>query len=87
MADDGEGGQEVVSAKLTEAESSEHVKMSHGKLRVNEKGFAFVGDTFIPPNLVNKDWDGQEVSVTQLWDLNPKKKEMSWRGIELGLVG
>ena len=59
------------------------VETEVGDLRVNPKGFAFVGNTFVSPELVVEEFNGAQVEVLKIWDMNPKKKEMAWRAIKV----
>lgn len=59
------------------------VEIEVGELRINPKGFAFVGNTFVAPDLVIQEMQGAEVEIIKIWDMNPKKKEMAWRAIKV----
>ena len=78
-------GAEVLEAAPTEAITLPGVEEEVGELRVNPKGFAFVGNTFVAPDLVVQKWHGAEAEVLKIWEMNPKKKEMAWRAIKLKL--
>jgi hypothetical protein len=74
---------EVLEAGPTDAITLPGVEAEVGELRVNPKGFAFVGNTFVAPDLVVQELHGAEVEVLKIWDMNPKKKEMAWRAIKV----
>ncbi|WP_286240953.1 tetratricopeptide repeat protein [Neptuniibacter halophilus] len=74
---------EVLKAMPTAPISLTGVETEVGELRVHTKGFAFVCDTFVTPDLVVPEWNGAEVEVMKVWDINPKKKERTWRAIKI----
>lgn len=74
---------EVLKAIPTAPISLIGVETEVGELRESSKGFAFVGDTFVSPDLVVQEWSGAEVEVMKVWDINPKKKEMAWKAIKI----
>lgn len=76
-------GTEVLEAVPTNPTTLPGVEAEVGELQINPKGFAFVGNTFVAPSLVNPEWNRVEVEVLKIWDMNPKKKEMSWRAIKV----
>lgn len=76
-------GTEVLEAEPTHPIPLLGVETEIGKLRLNPKGFAFVGNTFVAPGLVVQELNEAEVEVMKIWDMNPKKKEMSWRAIRV----
>ena len=56
---------------------SEYVFRKTGELRIHEKGFGFVGDVFVPPNLVKDMPNGARVTVVAL------KKSRGWNAVSL----
>jgi len=74
---------EVLEAVPSDAITLPGVETEVGELQVNPKGFAFVGNTFVAPDLVVQEWDGAEVEVLKIWGMNRKKKEMAWRAIKV----
>lgn len=74
---------EVLDAAPTDPITLPNVETDIGELRVNPKGFAFVGNTFVAPDLVVQELHGAEVEVLKIWDMNPKKKELAWRAIKV----
>lgn len=55
-------------------------------LKVTEKGFAFVGDTFVPKHLISDDLNGQRVRVFRITELDKAKNRYGWRALKLSLV-
>jgi hypothetical protein len=76
-------GTDVLEAAPTVPISLLGVEVEVGELCVNPKGFAFVGNTFVPPLLVVQELHGVVVEVLKIWDMNLKKREMSWRAIKV----
>jgi|TARA_B100001079_G_scaffold78417_1_gene67420 hypothetical protein len=74
---------EVLEAAPADPINFPGVEAEVGELRVNPKGFAFVGNTFVAPDLVVQELHGAEVEVLKIWGMNPKKKEMAWRAIKV----
>ena len=77
---------EVLEAAPTDPMTLPGVGVEIGQLNVNPKGFAFVGNTFVAPNLVVPELHGTEVEVVKIWNMNPNKKEMAWRAIKVSKV-
>jgi hypothetical protein len=77
------GSTQVLGASATSPISLPGVEEEVGELRVNPKGFAFVGNTFVPPHLVLNELDGKEVEVTKIWDMNSIKNVMAWKAIKV----
>src|SRR5690606_29609576 len=62
------------------------LKIISGTIRLPEnKGFGFIDDIFIPPNLVESSGltDGQTISVKAILSYNKSKKEWGWKGLEV----
>lgn len=57
-----------------------------GELRVNPKGFGFVDDTFVPPNLIKPDYEGLTVKVLRFKDMDKVKKKLGWKAATLEVV-
>jgi hypothetical protein len=74
---------EVIRAMPTTSIELTGVETETGELRIHPKGFAFVGDTFVPPDQVVLDWNGRMVDVVKVWDINPKKKQNAWKAIKI----
>jgi len=64
---------------------SQWISKKTGILQIHERGFGFVGDSFVPPSLVKKHLDGVEVTVVAL--RKPKKrnepKVLGWQAVTL----
>lgn len=52
-------------------------------LRVSDKGFAFVGDTFVPKHLVPEGMDGHQVSVLRIMELDKTRNRYGWRALTI----
>jgi tetratricopeptide (TPR) repeat protein len=52
-----------------------------GELKITDKGFGFVGDTFIPPKLAKKEFSGQTVEVLRYRDIDKVKNRMGWKAL------
>lgn len=74
---------EALEAAQTSPVLLNGVETEVGELKVHPKGFAFVGDTFVPPDQVVSDWNGDEVEILKVWDMNLKKQQMTWRSIHI----
>lgn len=52
-------------------------------LRVSDKGFAFVGDTFVPKHLVPEGMNGHKVRVIRIIELDRTKNRYGWRALTI----
>ncbi len=59
------------------------ITLREGDLKVHQKGFAFVGDAFIPPPLVDKALDQQPVKVLCINDFNKAKGTYGWKAVKV----
>jgi len=60
------------------------VKLVRGRLRRNQKGFAFVDDAFVPPHVVETiACDVDDVAALIVYAKHPTKDEYSWRAVKL----
>lgn len=60
------------------------VKLVHGRLRRHAKGFAFLDDAFVLPQLVEKlSADVDEAAALIVYAKHPTKNEYSWRAVTL----
>lgn len=73
----------VLTAELTTAQTLSGVESIQDELRVTDKGFGFVGDTFIPPHLIREGMDKQLVEVLRYKDFDKKKGKLGWRALSL----
>ena len=64
---------------------SEWVCYKTGTLRVHQRGFGFVGDMFVPPYLIKKEWGKIQVSVIALKKPNKRdpKNQLGWQVISI----
>ncbi|MCC1497936.1 hypothetical protein [Alcanivorax sp. 1008] len=76
----------IVSAQLTELVEIDGVRHIEDSIKINPKGFGFVGDAYVAPHLAQKVSDGQKVSALTVRDLDKKKNKMSWKVIKLSGV-
>ncbi len=77
----------VITAEPCNAIAMNDVGSEQGEIRVAEKGFGFVNDIFIPPNLVTEGIDGQIVNVIKILNFDKTKNKLGWKAITLELVG
>jgi len=62
----------------------EDVKVVHGQLRRNPRGFAFVDDAFVAPPLVETvDSTIEDVVAVAVYGKHPKEDKRTWRVISL----
>jgi len=62
------------------------IKKVHGSLKLNSKGFGFVDDVFVPPNIANEFSDGDTVTLVAALKENKSKNELGWRALGTGIV-
>ncbi len=78
---------DVLAARLTtEAPSREVQREFSGSLnRIADKDFAFIGDLFVPPPVVQVSGcaDGEQVRATAIWAYSAKKKQSAWLTVTL----
>lgn len=67
----------VVSAEITD------MKEEKGKLRKNPKGFGFVNDIFISPNLIKDTEDKALIKVQAIFSKQRDKDTYSWKAISI----
>lgn len=75
----------VISAEPCVAEAMDDVGFDEGEIRVAEKGFGFVNDTFVPPYLINEGVDGRSVKIVKVLDFDKTKNKQAWKAISLEL--
>lgn len=56
-----------------------------GTLRLHSKGFGFVEDVFVPPNLAETLHEGQMIKFICAKKLDPKKNKLGWTAIALAI--
>ena len=62
------------------------VEVIEGNLRLSDKGFGFVDDTFISPDLLEPDMDGQHLKVMRVKGFDKKKNQPGWRAVKVELM-
>ena len=77
---------DVVEAVPSEAVPMADSDIYSGKLRVTDKGFGFVEDTFVPPFLISSENNGEEVQLTRVMAKDKKKGTFGWKAICLAVV-
>jgi len=76
----------VVAAETAQPGEMVDVDFLEGKIRVNEKGFGFVEDTFVPHSLISEGIDGQLVRVMKILDFDKAKNRPGWKAITLEVI-
>ena len=72
-----------ISGKICEADIFPDVEIQEGSLKINKKGFGFVNNTFIPPNLVKQEDDRANVCILAIYQFNKKIERYSWKALKL----
>ena len=67
----------VNSAKIND------MKEEKGELRKNPKGFGFVNDVFISPNLIKNTEDKALINVQAIFSKQRDKDTYSWKAISI----
>ena len=80
-----DGEKTVLAAEVTEPQPLSGVETYRDQLRVTDKGFGFVGDTFAPPFLIKDGMDTQTVEIVRYKDFDKKKGKLGWRALSLDL--
>ncbi|MBB3978626.1 tetratricopeptide (TPR) repeat protein [Rhizobium azooxidifex] len=63
---------------------TKNVKLVHGQLRRNTKGFAFIDDVFVAPFLVGSiDSATEDVTALAVFGKHPSRGDRTWRAISL----
>ncbi len=73
----------VIAAEPCDPEDMEDVDRKQGVLKVLEKGFGFVDDTFVPPALIQEDMNGKSVSALRVFSFNRKKNKFGWKALKI----
>lgn len=81
--------EKVNSVVITTEQESPYVGFTSGKIYVHEGGFGFVGNTYVSQHLLEPEWHGKIVSLTQILDAHsdPEKSDESWKAIKVELEG
>jgi hypothetical protein len=77
----------IIAAEPCEAIAMKDVRTEVGEVRVAEKGFGFLNDTFIPPYLIDASINGQQVNLIKVLDFDKKKNKPAWKAITLETMG
>ena len=73
----------VIAAEPSDSENMDDVGYQEGTIRITDKGYGFVDDTYVPKNLVQQDIDGQKVRVLRILDFDKKKSRYSWKALQI----
>lgn len=74
---------EISHLELVENVKISDVKEEKGDLRKNPKGFGFVNDIFIPPNLITNIEDKAQINVQAIFSKQRDKDTYSWKAISI----
>lgn len=69
--------------KLEALPSHTDIAVLEGELRCHAKGFGFMDDVFVPPQVVDASLDGQHISAICVMDYNKSRQEWGWRALRL----
>jgi hypothetical protein len=78
--------QSVIGAEPCQRERMDDVGDCEGDLRVAEKGFGFVEDTYVPKDLLRPEMDGRKVRVLRFLDFDKKKNRHSWKALKIEVL-
>ncbi|MDB4807105.1 hypothetical protein OAG89_03905 [Pseudomonadales bacterium] len=81
-----EEDESVVGAEPCESEKMDDVGFIEGNIRVTDKGFGFVEDTFVPPYLIEGNIDGQLVKLMRILDFDKAKNKPGWKALTLDVA-
>lgn len=76
----------IVSATIIEKATIPGVEIIEGDLRLSDKGFGFVDDTFISPDLLKQDMKDQRLKVLRVKGFDKKKNQPGWRAVKVELI-
>jgi hypothetical protein len=65
-------------AELGDVTDGALIRSVRGAIRIHAKGFGFVDDVFVPPDIAQRYADGQDVALIAVWKLNKKRNQMGW---------
>ncbi|WP_151709011.1 DUF7017 domain-containing protein [Acinetobacter brisouii] len=74
---------EISHLELVENAKIADVKEEKGELRKNPKGFGFVNDIFISPNLITNIEDKAQINVKAIFSKQRDKDTYSWKAISI----
>ena len=78
-----ENDMNIIQGRISDYQEIDGVDMIQGELKISEKGFGFVDDTFIPPPIVRQELSGCTVEVLRYRDIDKKKNQLGWRAITI----
>ncbi|PLW83361.1 hypothetical protein CWI75_08180 [Kineobactrum sediminis] len=73
----------VLAAKSSEPVDLQGVSSTTDALRVTDKGFGFVGDTFVPAHLIHECKDGDSIDVLRYRSYDNKKSQYGWKALRI----
>ena len=80
--DDKDANKSFIRANLTEFREMSGIGSIIDELRITDKGFGFVGDTFVPPFLISADMGNKVVEVLRYKDSDKK----NWSALKIRVV-
>jgi hypothetical protein len=81
-----DGTKVVLAAKACVPVGLEGVSFETDSLRTTDKGFGFVGDTFVPAHLIGGYKDGDILGVLRCRSYDKKKSQYGWKAIKIHLA-
>lgn len=76
----------TVSAEPCLPEAMSDVSFAEGNIRLAAGGYGFVGDTFVPSNLISEGIDGQLVKVMDVLDFDKTKNRLGRKALTLEII-
>jgi hypothetical protein len=78
--------QSVIAAEPCESKTMDDVGHIEGTLNIKEQGFGFVGDTYVPKNLVRQDMNGSEVRGIKVLSFDKSKGKYGWKALTIDVL-
>jgi hypothetical protein len=76
----------VIAAEPCDAVDLNGVEHVEGNIRVTNKGFGFVEDTFVPASLIADGMDGQLVKLLRVLDFDKAKNKPGWKALTVEIA-
>jgi len=76
----------VIAAEPCPEQKMEDVGYIEGTLSIEEKGFGFVENTYIPKNMISEEMDGQKVGVMRIFALDKTKNRHNWKALKIEVI-
>ncbi len=76
----------VHHCETTDFKETRWCKKVHGPINLNPKGFGFVDDVFVPPDIANRFSNGETVTLIAALKENKSKNELGWRALGTGVA-